>query len=196
MFANRFTVLVDACSLFSPLTRNLLLSLAEGEFFRLRWSTRILEEVERAIARSYAQKGVADGAERAARARTAMERAFGEAAVTGYENLLSGLGKLPDANDAHVIAAAVKTRASVIVTENVRDFPERVLKPLDLETKKADEFIADTVDLDIGRAIPIVRRMRERLKRPEKTPQALLLDMEAGGLTHTVDSLRAHVQSL
>ena len=42
MFANRFTVLVDACSLFSPLTRNFLLSLAEGEFFRLRWSARIL----------------------------------------------------------------------------------------------------------------------------------------------------------
>ncbi len=196
MFANRFTVLVDACSLFSPLTRNLLLSLAEGEFFRLRWSARILEEVERAIARSYAQKGVTDGAERAARARAAMERAFEEAAVTGYEELLPGLGGLPDANDAHVIAAAVKTRATVIVTENLRHFPERILKPLDLEAKKADEFIADTIDLDIGRAIPIVRRMRERLKRPERTPQTLLLDMEASGLTQTVDSLRAHVQSL
>ena len=196
MFANRFTVLVDACSLFSPLTRNLLLSLAEGEFFRLRWSARILDEVVRAIARSYAQKGADDGEERAVRARSAMERAFEEAAVTGYEELLSGLGELPDANDAHVIAAAVKTRASVIVTENLRDFPERVLKPLDLQAKRADEFIADTMDLDIGRAIPIVRHMRERLNSPERTPEALLLDLDASGLTHTVDSLRAHVQSL
>ena len=196
MFANRFTVLVDASSLFSPLTRNLLLSLAEGEFFRLRWSARILEEVERAIAQRLTERDVADGAERAARARAAMERAFQEAAVTGYEELQSGLGKLPDSDDAHVIAAAVKTRASVIVTENLRHFPERILKPLDLEAKTADEFIADTMDLDPGRAIPIVRRMRERLKRPEKTPDALLLDMEAAGLTHTVDSLRAHVQSL
>ncbi len=196
MFANRFTILTDACSLFSPLTRNLLLSLAEGEFFRLRWSERILDEVEQAITRSYAQKGVADGAERAARARGAMERAFEEAAVTGYDGLLSNLGELPDADDAHVIAAAIKTRASVIVTENLRHFPDRILKPLDLEAKRADTFIADTIDLDIGRAIPIVRRMRERLKRPEKTAEALLLDMEASGLTQTVDSLRAHVQSL
>lgn len=117
MFANRFTVVVDACSLFSPLTRNLLLSLAEGEFFRLRWSARILEEVERAIARSYAQKAALDGTERAARARAAMERAFEEAAVTGYDALMPELGELPDPTDAHVIAAAVKTRASVIVTE-------------------------------------------------------------------------------
>lgn len=196
MFANRFTVLVDACSLVPVLTRNLLLSLAEGEFFRLRWSVAILDEVERAIARSYAKRGVDDGAERASRARGAMERAFEEATVTGYEGLLSNLEALPDANDVHVIAAAVKTRASVIVTENLRHFPERVLKPLDLEAKKADEFIADTIDLDVGRAIPMIRRMRERFERPSKTPEALLLDMEASGLTHTVDSLRAHVLSL
>jgi predicted nucleic acid-binding protein len=196
MFANRFTVLVDACSLFSPLTRNLLLSLAEGEFFRLRWSAEILGEVERAIARSYAKKGVVDGAERAARARGVMERAFEEATVTGYEGLLSSIGKLPDVNDAHVIAAAVKTRASVIVTENLKHFPKPILKPLDLEAKRADEFIADTIDLDTGRAIPVIRRMRQRFKRPEKTAEALLLDMEASGLTHTVDSLRAHLLSL
>ena len=196
MFANRFTVFVDACSLVSPLRRNLLLSLAEGEFFRLRWSANVLDEVERAIARSYAGKRIEGGAERAARARGAMERAFEEAIVAGYEELQPGLGKLPDANDAHVIAAAVKTRASVIVTENLRDFPERILGPLDLEAKTADEFIADTVDLDIGRAIPMIRRVRERLRRPEKSAKALLLDMEASGLTQTVDSLRAHVLSL
>ena len=31
MFANRFTALLDACVLASPLKRNLLLSLAEAE---------------------------------------------------------------------------------------------------------------------------------------------------------------------
>lgn len=62
--------------------------------------------------------------------------------------------------------------------------------------KTADDFIADTVDLDIGRAIPKIRQMRERLKRPEKTAEALLLDMEASGLTRSVDVLRAHILSL
>ncbi len=196
MFANRFTVLVDACSLFSPLTRNLLLSLAEGEFFRLRWSTRILDEVERAIARSYARNAIYDGAERAARARGAMDRAFEEATVTGYEELLLNFEDLPDANDAHVIAAALEARASVIVTENLKHFPGRTLRPLDLEAKRADEFIADTIDLDLDRAVAIFRNMRERFKRPEKTAEALLLDMEACGLPHTVERLRTRLPSL
>lgn len=38
MFANRFTALIDACALAGALKRNLLLTLAEAEFFRLRWS--------------------------------------------------------------------------------------------------------------------------------------------------------------
>ena len=59
-------------------------SLAEGEFFPLRWSARVLDEVERAITRSYAQKQIEGGAERAANARRAMEHAFEEAVVTGY----------------------------------------------------------------------------------------------------------------
>lgn len=41
-----------------------------------------------------------------------------------------------------------------------------------------------------------VRTMRERFKRPEKTAEVLLLDMEAEGLTETVDILRPHAASL
>lgn len=60
MFANRYTALVDACSLADALRRNLLLTLAEAEFFRLRWSENILSETERAIAEIAAAKGFAD----------------------------------------------------------------------------------------------------------------------------------------
>lgn len=196
MFANRFTVLVDACSLVPALNRNLLLSLAEAELFRVRWSVAILDEAERAIAKVIAAKGVADAESMAKRARANMEHAFGEATVTGYEGLIDGLKGLPDLKDAHVIAAAVKTRASVIVTDNLRDFPEQLLAPLDLEAKTADAFIADTIDLDIGRAVAAVRRMRERFRKPEKSPEMLLLDMEAAGFTEAVDVLRGHLLSL
>lgn len=125
-----------------------------------------------------------------------MERAFEDASVAGYEALAGSLTDLPDPDDAHVIAAAVRTRASVIVTENMRHFPEAVLAPLDLEAKTADSFIADTIDLDPGRAIAAVRRMRERWQNPEKTPEMLLLDLDAGGFTQTVDALREHLLSL
>lgn len=196
MFANRFTILADACTLVSALKRNLLLSLAEAGFFRVRWSDRILDEVERAITRLTEERGLPDGAIRAARARKAMVDAFQDATVTGHESLIDGLGNLPDPDDAHVIAAAVKTRASVIVTDNLRHFPASVLGPLDLEAKTADAFLADTIDLDPARAVAPVRRMRERFKKPDKMPEALLLDMEANGLTQVVDTLREHILSL
>lgn len=56
MFANRFTAFIDACSLAGALKRNLLLTLAEAEFFRLRWSIKVLDETEAAIAKFFDQK--------------------------------------------------------------------------------------------------------------------------------------------
>jgi hypothetical protein len=71
-----------------------------------------------------------------------------------------------------------------------------ILAPLNVEAKPADAFIADTIALDTGRAVAAVRLMRMRLKRPEKTPELLLLDMEARGLIETADLLRPHSLSL
>ena len=71
-----------------------------------------------------------------------------------------------------------------------------MLGPLGMEAKTADAFLADTIDLNIGKAVPVVRRMRERFNRPRQHPADLLLDMEAKGLTQVVDVLRGHVQSL
>jgi hypothetical protein len=71
-----------------------------------------------------------------------------------------------------------------------------VLSNFNIEVRSADDFIADTIALDTGRAVAAIRRMRERFKQPAKTAQVLLLDMEAEGLTETVDILRSHVHSL
>jgi hypothetical protein len=196
MFANRFTAFVDACTLAGALKRNLLLTLAEADFFRVRWSGPVMDETQRAIESILARKGVLDAAERAKRARDAMESAFEEAMVTDFEKFLCVCEGFPDVNDAHVVAAALKTQAAVIVTENLRHFPEALLLPLNLEVRSADVFIADTVALNDGRAVAAIRRMRHRLRRPEKTAELLLLDMEAAGLTETVDTLRQHVESL
>ncbi|UGY16270.1 PIN domain-containing protein [Bradyrhizobium septentrionale] len=196
MFANRFTALVDACSLASVLKRNLLLSLAEADFFRLRWSEKILDETQKAVEQIYAKRGHPDAADRAQRARKNMEAAFEDAKVENYDHLLPLGDALPDRGDKHVLAAAVKTQASMIVTENLRHFPSDILSDLNIEAKSADSFIADTIALDPGRAVAAIRKMRLRFKRPEKTAEALLLDMEAAGLIEAVDLLREHVESL
>ncbi|CAO4179530.1 PIN domain-containing protein [Methylorubrum populi] len=196
MFANRFTALVDACALVGALKRNLLLSLAEAEFYRLRWSGPILDETERAIAEILAGKGEAEAVAHAAKARGFMQAAFEEAMVSEFEPFLAVCSGLPDPDDAHVVAAALKTQAKVIVTDNLKDFPADLMASLGLDVRSSDAFIADAVALDPGKAVAAIRRMRERLKRPAKTPDLLLRDMEASGLTETADTLRPFTASL
>ena len=196
MFANRFTAIIDACTLADTLKRNLLLTLAEAGFFRLRWSGPILDETEAAIDGILRKKGRADAADRAKRARASMEAAFEDAMVTDFDIFLPAAAGLPDPDDAHVVAAAIKTQAAMIVTENLKDFPAAILDTLDIEAKPADEFIADTIALDEGRAVAAIRRMRERFEKPEMTAEALLLSMEATGLVEAVNLLRPHVESL
>lgn len=97
MFANRYTAFIDACTLASALRRNLLLTLAEAEFFRVRWSITVLDETERAIATILLAKGYAtsDAQERGKRARSAMESAFEEAMVDDFDGLICAARRYP-----------------------------------------------------------------------------------------------------
>jgi predicted nucleic acid-binding protein len=197
VFANRFTAFVDACVLASALRRNLLCSLAEAEFFRIRWSPEVLDETEEAIRRMVAAKDDPRPAERAQKARCQMETAFPDALVNDHNGLMGAWAEsLPDPNDAHVVAAALKTQAAVIVTDNLRHFPDPMLLPLNLFARSADDFIADTIDLDAGRAIAAVRQMRERFAKPALDATALLERMEASGLIATADVPRPYLASL
>ncbi|WP_240047573.1 PIN domain-containing protein [Sphingomonas panacisoli] len=177
------------------LKRNLLLTLAEAEFFRLRWSQPVLDETEKAIAAILLERGIANAAAEAASQRARMEAAFEEAMVTDFERLM-GICGLPDPKDAHVLAAALKTQAATLVTDNLKDFPQDLLNDLNIEARSTDAFLADTIALDAGRAVAAIRRMRTRFKRPEMSPERLLIAMEAAGLTETVDMLRPHQLSL
>ncbi len=196
MFANRYTAFVDACALVGVLKRNMLLTLAEAGFFRIRWSAKVLDEVELALERIHADKGQADAAAIAQRQRANMETAFEEAAVTGYEALEPSCAAIPDPNDHHVVAAALKAQAATIVTDNLKDFPADVLTSLNIEAKSTDAFIADTIELDPGRAVGALRSMRERFKNPALTAETLLLKIEAVGLNETAGTLRPYLAVL
>lgn len=78
--------------------------------------------------------------EGAARQRLMMERAFPEALVTDHQALIASF-ELPDPDVRHVLAAALQTKAAVIVTENLRDFPATVLSRYDIEAVGLDDFI-------------------------------------------------------
>jgi len=152
LFANRYTAFIDACVLVSTLRRNLLLTLAEAEFFRIRWSAEVLGETQRAIEGLLLGKGNPpdQASEKAARAVVAMQSAFEEAEVHEFEHLTCACAGMPDERDIHVLAAALKTQAATIVTENLKDFPAAVLEPLNIEARSADDFIADTIEKWLG----------------------------------------------
>jgi hypothetical protein len=173
----------------------LLLTLAEASFFRVRWSRAIMDEAQAAIETIRAGK-FTDAADYAARVRVEMERAFVEAMVDGFDPFLAACEAIPDAKDRHVLAAAIKTRAHVIVTDNLKHFPDHALAPFGIEARSADTFIADTAMLDIGRAVTAFRQMRSDWVNPPTSADDLFIKMEAQGLTETVDVLKPYAHLL
>ncbi len=192
MFANRFTALVDACSLVDVLGRNTLLSLAHADLYRLRWSEDILSETEGALAKVFNSKGIADPDAQAARQINRIRDAFPSAMIAGFESLIPANEQLPDPKDGHVIGAATAAKASVLITENIKDFPDQLMRPRDIEIKTSDDFIADAIALEPVAAIAALEKMRVRFNKPELTPSQLLLKYEASGFIATADQLRAH----
>jgi hypothetical protein len=91
------------------------------------------------------------------------------------------------------LAAAIRGRADVIVTVNVRDFPEKALEPFGIEAQHPDEFIAHLIDLAPGVVIGAAERHRESLKNPAKTIEEFVEMLEREGLTQTVAMLRDYM---
>jgi len=189
MIESRPTTIIDACVLCSPLKRSLILSLAQADFFCVRWSDEILDETEKAIIIILSKRGYDDAAERAAQSRLSMQQAFAEASVVNYEDHGKEIRKLPDEGDRHIIAAAIKSRADIIVTENLKDFPRKVLAKYGIEAKSSDEFVAAAINLSPSIAKAAIERMHHRQDWPKMSLDKLILEMEKTGLTKTVAQL-------
>nr|WP_125075341.1 PIN domain-containing protein [Pseudomonas aeruginosa] len=143
-----------------------------------------------AIRLTQARSGTGNGLNQAQLDRTsaAMDRAIPDALVTGYEPLCAGLN-LPDPDDRHVLAAAIKCNASVIVTFNLKDFPPEVLEPFEIEAVHPDDFIADLFDLDQAAVLEAAQAQRASLKNPPHTARELLDRLLVQGLTQSVKLL-------
>ncbi|MHB1008447.1 MAG: hypothetical protein ACYC1E_04205 [Propionibacteriaceae bacterium] len=110
----------------------------------------------------------------AARARAdAMQAAFDDACVTGWQSLGSGI-ELPDPDDRHEVAAALRGRADMIVTANLRDFPVESVGDVGLEVQHPDDFLLDQLDLEPDRTMASLHRQSAAMKRPDVTTSALL----------------------
>jgi len=172
-----------------------LLSFAQAAFYRLRWSDKIMDETERTIEKLLRRKAVADPKAGAKRQRANMCRAFEEATVEGFEVFEPPLVGI-NAKDRHVLAAAIKTGASVIVTDNLKDFPTDYCAPFDIEPLSADSFFADCISLSPSETMATLRQLRERLKNPEITPEKLITLCEGEAMLKTASLMHRHKAAL
>ena len=97
---------------------------------------------------------------------------------------------LPDPDDRHVLAAAIRAGAQVIVTCNLRDFPAETLARFDIEAQHPDHFLVQLFDFAPGVICAAVKRQREGRRNPPKTVEELLATLESQGLPQTVARLR------
>jgi predicted nucleic acid-binding protein len=178
-------VVYDACALHPAPLRDLLIRIAQTELVRARWSDRILDEVFASVQRMRPALSPAS----LERTRQLMNRAIPDVVVEGFEELERGL-TLPDADDRHVLAAAIHTGAQAIVTFNEKDFPSTTLAQYGLEAVHPDTFVVDLIDLAPGAIARIVDEQTKALKNPPCTIAEVLDALAANGLNRSAVKLR------
>lgn len=184
---SNFTAVYDACVLYPAPLRDFLMWLGLSGRFRARWSPQIHDEWKRSVLRDRADLTP----EQLNRTSDLMDKAIPDASVTGHEALAESL-RLPDAGDRHVLAAAIRCGASVIVTFNEKDFPSEALEPFGIEAQHPDLFIDNLFDLDPAAVVTAAQRQRGQLRRPPMSVDAYLDVLLRQGLAQTTQALSSY----
>ena len=182
--SHHYTALLDANVLYPAPMRDVLMQLAVTDIFKAKWSEDIHREWIDTLIRNEPHR------DRTAlkRTRDLMNQATRDCLVTGYEAIVPSL-ELPDPNDRHVLAAAIVGRCDVIVTQNLKDFPEDALEPYGIETLDPDDFLSNHLALAPGLFCSALRKVRARLKNPPYTAEVYLAILTQQGLVETVAEL-------
>jgi predicted nucleic acid-binding protein len=185
------TAVYDANILYPAPLRDLFIRVAHAGLVRAKWTDTIHDEWIRNVLKDNPNLS----AERLARTRTLMNEAVRDCLVTGYEDLIASLS-LPDPDDRHVLAAAICAGAAVIVTFNLKDFPQETLAQFDIEAQHPDDFLVSLFDQAPGIVCASVKQQRESLRNPPKSAQDLLATLESQGLAQSVFRLREFIDLL
>ncbi|AGY60444.1 PIN domain-containing protein [Gloeobacter kilaueensis] len=166
-----FPVVLDACVLYPLPLRDTLLRAAGAGIYRPHWSLAILEEVTRnLLKRGRLNQLQADDLQQA------LQKAFPQAIVEVPMALIAAMTNHP--KDRHVLAAAVRIGAQVIVTTNIKDFQKEDLQPWDVEAQHPDAFLCHLYHIDPQAMVQAVVRQAQALKRPPMSVQELLERLE------------------
>jgi predicted nucleic acid-binding protein len=180
-----FVALFDANVLYPNTLRDLLIRLSQSGLVQGKWTDTILDEVFRNLAKNRPDIEEA----KHSLLRTLMNDAVRDVLVTGFETLIPALS-LPDPDDRHVLAAAIKCNAQVIVTSNLKDFPRSELDRWGIEARRPDDFVLEQIDLDVKVVYACIQQIVDSRKRSPETIDDVLRQLERGGLAESAAALR------
>jgi hypothetical protein len=118
-----------------------------------------------------------------------MNAAVRDCLVEGYEPLIESL-ELPDRDDRHVLAAAIKANAQVIVTRNGKHFPKGKLTPWNIRAKSPDDFVRDQVDIDPQTVWACIQQIVDSRTRRPVTIDDVIAELVRDGLVTATAALR------
>lgn len=172
--------LLDANVLYGQFLRDVLLRLANARLFRPQWTDRIQREwMDNLVANRPDLTS-----DRVSRTQKLMASRFPDARVTGYRGIERSLAGI-DPKDRHVAAAAVRARASHLVTFNLRHFPAESLAPYAITPIHPDDFILELARFDEATVRSALERHRLGLQRPALTPEEYRAAFVKAGLTRS-----------
>jgi predicted nucleic acid-binding protein len=181
---------LDACVLYPAPLRDFFMHLAVLDAFAARWTEAIHDEWTRNVLKSRPDLRP----DQLARTRELMNRHTRGAVVENYEHLIETL-YLPDADDRHVLAAAIVAEAGYIVTFNLRDFPADRLAQYGVQAIHPDEFCSSLIETNSASVLAAARNQWKTLKNPPKPLADFLETLDIAGLTKTVEELRTLFKS-
>jgi len=176
--------LLDACVLYPAPIRDFLLHLADVGLFSPRWTDKIHEEWTRNLRLNRPDLS----AEQLQKTVAAMNNAFPEATVRHYETLMASID-LPDQDDRHVLAAAVRCQADIIITANLKDFPREYVTSFGLDIQHPDHFIVNLIETNPEKSVEAFLRQVSYLKNPPLTNEHVLTNFRNVGLPRTANRL-------
>jgi predicted nucleic acid-binding protein len=162
-------VVLDACVLYPPSLRDLLLTLASLDAFDVAWSEEILDELRRNVLADYPD---IDPDRFVDHTIGAMRSVFPDAMVTGFEPWIERLDN--DPKDRHVAAVAMAAGAQAIVTLNIADFESAVLAGGGVRIVTPGALVDEMLDIEPGLLAAAVGDLAARWERPPRTIDGIL----------------------
>jgi len=175
----------DANILYPAPLRDLFIRIAQAGLVQAKWTEEVHDEWIRNVLKNNPQLS----AERLARTRSLMNDAVRDCLVTNYEDLIDTIS-LPDADDRHVLAAAIRSKAHVIVTFNLKDFPSEIISRFGIEAQHPDDFLVSLFELAPIQVCAVAKQQRESLKNPPVSIDDFLETLENQQLPKTMSRLR------